>query len=472
LRITAAGETNRWAGKPFDNEKESDMRNLTKMLAFGGVILAIFLMTIVRSNAAPGAAQPPKTTITPKITATLPFPTKTPRFAPSLPRGKRPPQCTFPLAEIKTQESKPEEYAFSEPQVVLNDSYNLVEWLPDNQRILMTELSDQTEMGKPQTEIIELYNHATGEIKIYATHTYADGGLPAWQPELNAVVYPSMNFIGYDKTFHPIFTHQLWISYGDPHTVQMLADNMSQFPIAIKPDGSEIVYLANTQMIKLGKSLKKLSSTFFDPAQWDYGKGRRNQNPIVYKMVWQPNTSLIFLYSSGGITNMGGYTFIMDAATGKVCELDFGGLWARKALWSPDGRYLAIIRAKAYSSSLGGVFDMAVLDTLTGELHSTEVLPPTVEIKRYVDNFVWAPDNHHLLAVGTASSPGNQNNDGWDELYLVDFVVGESVSILPHYAGFFTPNLAWSHDGTKLLINCPTNETGRLCLISVNRSRK
>jgi WD40 repeat protein len=397
-----------------------------------------------------------------------------PTISPTATSTLAPPACIFPLAEIKTEDSKPENYTFSEPQVVLNDSYNLVEWLPDNQRLLMTELSDQIVMGKPPTEIIELYNPTTGEIKVYATHTQANGGLPAWLPELNAVVYPVMNFMGIDKkTYYPIFTRQLWVSYGDPDTAQMLADNMSQFPIAVKPDGSEALYLADKKLFKLDKSLKKPSSIPFDPERWDYGKGQRNQDPIFYKMAWQPNTSLVFLYSSGGASEMGGYTFIMDADSGKVCELNFSGLWARKALWSPDGRYLAIIRATAYSTSSGGGFDMTVLDAVTGELHTTEVLPPSVETKRYVDNFVWAPDNRHLLAVGTASSQNKQNNGGTDnlfELYLVDFMAGQSISVLPDYSGFFTPNLAWSPDGTKLAIDCTLNGGYRLCLISVNAS--
>lgn len=436
-------------------------KGILETLLIVGLILIIPLFFVMNTRANPQGAQ---NMPAPAMPTTVSASEESNALQP-----KQPPACTFPLVQITMEESKPEEYTFSEPQVVLNDSYNLVEWLPDNQQLLMTELSDETEMGKPQIETIELYNSATGEIKVYATRTYTDG-LPAWQPELNAVVYPAMNFMGYDKnTHHPIFTRQLWVSYGDPDMVQMLADNMSQFPIAIKPDGSEMFYLTDKKISKLDKSLKKLSSVLFDPAQWNYGKGRKNQDPIFYEMAWQPNTPLVFLYSNGSGLQMGGYTFIIDASTGKVCELDFGG-WATKALWSSNGRYLAIIRAKEYTVSSGNVFDMAVLDTVTGELHTMEVLPPTVEFKRYVDNFVWAPDNRHLLAVGTASSQNNQNNGdsyGLFELYLVDFMSGQSVSILPDYSGFFTPNLAWSSDGTKLVINCPTIKAGRLCLISV-----
>ena len=442
--------------------KTSKVKGALEILAVIGLILVIPLFFVIKTRANPQVVQNTAAPAAPTAAQNISSP-------PAI-TAQRPPACTFPLAQTTTAETTPENYTFSEPQVVLNDSYNLVEWLPDNQQLLMTELSDQTEMGKPQIETIELYNSATGEIKVYATRTYTEG-LPAWQPELNAVVYSAMNFMGYDKkTYHPIFTRQLWISYGDPDTTQMLADNMSQFPIAIKPNGSEMFYLADKKIAKLDKSLKKPSSALFDPAQWDYGKGRRNQEPIFYEMAWQPNTPLVFLYSNGGGLEMGGYTFIMDANTGKVCELDFGG-WASKALWSSDGRYLAIIRA-TYTFPVN-VLDMAVLDTVTGELHTMEVLPPTVEFKRYVNNFVWAPDNRHLLAVGTASSQNNQNNGdsyGLFELYLVDFMTGQSVSILPEYSGFFTPNLAWSSDGTKLAVNCPTIEAGRLCLISGHTS--
>jgi WD40 repeat protein len=463
-------KTSKKTTNPKDKKNTKKNKVMLGTLFIIGVILIIPLFFALSARATPSPVQATavSTGITPTVVPTMPQAVEALSVA-----GQQPPQCTFPLTQT-TEESMPEEYTFSEPQVVLNDSYNLVEWLPDNQWLLMTELSDQTEMGKPPTEIIEIYNPATGDIKVYATHTQANGGSPAWQPELNAVVYPVMNFMGIDKkTYHPIFTRQLWVSYGDPDTVQMLADNMSQFPIGVKPDGSEMFYLADKKIAKLDKSLKELSSTPFDPAQLDYGKGPRIQDPIVYKMAWQPNTPFVFLYSSGGASEMGGYTFIMDADSGKVCELDFDGLWARKALWSSDGRYLAIIRATEYSASSGGGFDMAVLDAVTGELHTTEVLPPSVEIKRYVENFVWAPDNRHLLASGTVSSQNNQNNSGGDdlfELYLVDFMAGESVSILPEYSGVLGTNLAWASDGTKLAVNCKINGGYRLCLISVNVS--
>lgn len=391
-------------------------------------------------------------------------------------KPKQPPACTFPLAQMEYEESTPEEYIFSEPQVVLTAPsgipYEIVEWLPDSQQVLITEVSDKLEMGKPRLQYIELYNSATDELKVYAIRTYVNG-LPSWQPELNAVVYPSMNFIGIDKnTYHPIFTRQLWVSYGDPNTVQMLADNMSQFPIAIKPDGSEMFYLADKKLSKLDKSLEESSSsTLFDPTQWDYRKEHRNQEPLFYEMAWQPNTSLVFLYSDGSGLKMGGYTFILNTSSGQICELDLSG-WATNAHWSSDGRYLAIIRATEYTSPVS-MLDMTILDTGTGDLFTNEVIPQSTEGEHYLYDFTWAPDNRHLLVVGSASSQNSQNDNGIHELYLVDFISSKVVSILPDYSKFFSSGLTWSPDGSKLAIRCPIPTIGdRVCLISIQEAGK
>ena len=391
-------------------------------------------------------------------------------------KPKQPPACTFPLAEIKAEETTPEEYSFSEPQVVLTapagNPYGIVEWLSNNQQVLITEgLINAMDSGSnkfPQ-QSISLYNTETSESMVYAIRPYTEEP-PLWQPELNAIVYPVINSMGIDKnTYHPIYTRQLWVSYGDPDNVQMLADNMSQFPIAVKPDGSEMFYLADKKIAKLDKSLKKLSSALFDPAQYDYGKGRRNQDPIFYKMAWQPNTSLIFLYTNGSGLQMGGYTFILDTNTGRVCELDFGG-WAANAHWSSDGRYLAIIRATEYTSPVS-VLDMAILDTVMGELFTNGVIPQAAEGVRYVYDFTWAPDNRHLLAVGSTPSQNNQNDNGVHELYLLDFMSNEVVSILPEYSKFFSSGLAWSPDGSRLIIRCPIPAKGdRVCLISIQEA--
>jgi hypothetical protein len=420
----------------------------------------------------PTIAKPPATPIPP--TAII-LPTAT--------SDLQPPQCTFPLAGTMAEESKPEEYAFSEPQVMLDaiqgNYYNIVGWLPDNQQVLMTQdLYDisKSEGDKILRQSIELYNPETNTSQTYAIRHYIDES-PIWQPKLNAVVYPAMNVMGVDENTHNIkFTRQVWASYGNPDTAQVLADNLAQFPIAINPDSNEVVYLSDKQIFKRDALLNKSLSTPFDPTQWDYRQINSNEHPISYEMNWQPGTELIFLHSNGGMQEGGGYTFILDTHTGEACELNLGG-WAVKAHWSSDGRYLAIIRA-VISSNPVDLTDLAILDTVTGKLYTTMVIPQETEGKHYVEDFVWAPDNNHLLVLGSIPSQmAAQGASVHHELYLADFASGQSIHLFPEFKSFFADgapknNFAWSSDGSKLLIRCPTNIIDRICLISVQGTRQ
>jgi len=181
-------------------------------------------------------------------------------------------------------------------------------------------------------------------------------------------------------------------------------------------------------------------------------------------MAWQPGTSLIFFYSDGISDGWRGYTFILNSDTGKVCELKLGG-WALKAHWSSDGHYLAIARATEYSHPFIHSTDLTVLDTMTGKLYTLDVLPQNLNGERIVHDLAWAPDNRHLIVVGI---PGNgQNGNDLDGLYLVDFMTGQSIDVLPQYNEFFSTGAAWSPDGSKLVIRCPINYVDRLCIISV-----
>jgi len=442
--------------------KSSKVKGALEVLLVIGLILVIPLFFAIKTQADPQVAQ---NTVTPTILPAAP---------PSTPAALRataqqPPQCTFPLAQTATTESTPEEYTFSEQQVVLTapqgNIYHIVEWLPDSQQILMTE-----ELGNDSDglESIRLYNPETGESKVYAIRpiTYQS---PAWQPELNAVVYPIMKYFDVDKQNRTYkFTRQLWVSYGDPETAQMLSDNPSQLPFAIKPGGSDMLYLSDKEISKLDKSLKKPSSAPFDSVQWDYAKERRSDKSVSYNMAWQPGTSLIFLYSEGAMQG-GGYTFILDADTGQVCELDLGG-WAKVARWSSDGHYLAFIRVKDYAF-LYPRSELALLDTATGNLIIFNVTPQEIAGQHYVKSFTWAPDNRHLLAIGEIyTSLDNQSETG---LYLVDFVSGQSVRVVPENKGFVFShdnNFAWSPDGSKVVIHCPTKTVDQICLIPVQRT--
>ncbi len=390
--------------------------------------------------------------------------------APVVANGQEPPPCTFPLAQIATTESAPENYTFSEPKVVLTAQnigyYEIVQWLPDNQQVLISEVVS----GKAgPVELRELYNPETGDQKIYAAGSITNQP-SAWFPQLNAVVYPDFNFLGVDpNTNQPKFSRQVRISYGNLDATQKIADNLSQFPLAYKPDGSEMLYFSNKQIFKLDGSFQVLPSIVFDLSQWDYAKERRDSNPVTYNMAWQSGTSLVFLYSDGAIGG-GGYIFILNSDTGRVCELKLGG-WAIRAHWRSDGRYLAIVRATEYAFPIH-TSDLTILDTMTGKITSIAVIPQGG--KQYVDDFAWAPDNRHLLVTGSVYLSRNSDLPDIAGLFLVDFISGQSVNLSPTYKFYensLQSNLAWSPDGSKVAIHCPAIQTiDQICLISVQKS--
>jgi hypothetical protein len=399
-------------------------------------------------------------------------------------KPQQPPACTFPLAQISTKESQPEEYTFSEPKVVLTapkgNTYNLAEWLPDNQQVLITEDLRNVDRGddKSLQQSISLYNPETGEAKIIAFRDSTDAR-PSWLPDLNAVAYPSFTITDINRKAGTYkVNRQIWVSYGDPDSAQILAENLPQLLFAVKPGGSEMLYLSDKKISKLDKFLKKLTPSLFDPAQWDYGKGRRDESPVSYDMAWQPGTPLVFLYSHAGGSANGGYTFILDTNTGQICELDLGG-WASRARWSPDGRYLAFERSVVYVG-LTNSTDLLVLDTTSGQLYTPILTSLDITRQHVIDDFIWAPDSRHLLAVEHTRSQDVHFVPR--ELYLVDFMADQGIQILPEYnffgaGGAPKNNLVWSSDGSKLLIRCPVGEipnnvVEQICFINVQRTGK
>ncbi len=378
-----------------------------------------------------------------------------------------PPACTFPLGHTTTAESKPEEYTFSEPEVVLTAAkgniYHIAQWLPDNLQVLMTEEIRNVGINnsKPLQESIDLYDPTARESKTYATGADTSG-IPFWVPRLNAVVYPLINYTVFDKEKHNFaFTRQVWVSYGDPATARMLAQGLPQAPFGMKPDGSEIVYLSEEELLRMDGSLNPLPSVPIDPTRWDYARTPGNSQPNSYEMAWQPGTSMIFLYTEGFLGGAG-YTFVLDADTGRICELNLGG-WAEAAHWSVDGRYLAIIRAKEYSFPLHESA-LAVLDTATGNV----TVPQGLE-QVFMTDLAWAPDGRHLVAMGGfISAQTIQNGMLVQELRLIDVVSGQSAPAVPGYRGLVYSNdnnFVWSPDGSKLVLHCPTQTQDQMCLI-------
>jgi hypothetical protein len=474
----------------YKSQPRTNKRELVGMILLISVILLILLFlairSLVRQQGLEPTPVPTKTVVanpsgmTPMVGSAQALANVTTVTPAPVAQGKQPPACTFPLSNITLAESIAEDYSFSAPQVVLSVSkgeiYNVIDWLPDNQQALMThDLRNnvQNESDQLLHQTIELYNPITGKSKVYAIRHY-DEALPYWQPTLNAVIYPELNYFGIDISTNQLkYTRQIWISQGSPQTVQKLADNLTQSPFAVRPDGKSLIFQSNSSISRMDNNLKSKGNLSVDLNQWDYRTLNRNQTSVTFEMAWQPGTASVFLYSDGSVRFGGGYTYILNTDTGSVCELNLNG-WAIKAHWSSDGRYLAIIRSNISAEAVDST-ELEILDSITGTIVKVEVTPNAVVGEHSVDDFVWAPDNHHLVAFGSVfpSQDPSQHNLIRPGLYLVDFISNQSNQLFSDYSSFFSDalpwnNLAWSPDGSKLLIRCPTNEIDRFCLISVS----
>jgi len=451
-------------------------KGLLEALVVIGLILLIPLFFTMRTTAEQNAA--PNTPAPPLPTVAVNAPQDSNALAP-----KQPPACTFPLAQTTTADAVPEEYVFSEPQVVLtaDSSIDIVEWLPDNERALITQIFQDNSQQN-----IELFNPQTGEIQIYATRHRTEQH-PKWMSASNAVLYSDTTVIKSAKAngmnLPPYeFQRQLWISRGDPKNAQLIEDDrliangISEFSIVVKPGKNQVVYRSyeDKKLSKRTATLTGLQSVIFDPSQWEHRKDFPQSG--YYNMAWRPNASQILLYNVGDV---GGYTFLFDADTGQICEIDLGSEgsengWADIARWSPDGKYLAVIRT--WGRRPVETSDLVVLNTMSGKLDEMKIIPPDIEGAHFVNDVAWAPDSQHLVAIAQ-SLIRNQTTYAYDKisnLYLVDFLSGQAHQIPSSNeklgSGLGKTNLIWSDDGSQLLVKCPANQIDRLCLLSVQKN--
>lgn len=397
-----------------------------------------------------------------KIGATLSYPEPETYFSTQLPypppdqtpESVRLPLCQFNGNSVpKITTASLDDYIFSDPQMVHVSPGNigLVDWLPDNQLVLLTRDDSDKNL-----QTIELFNPQNGESQIYAERRNVPAP-PIWLPGLKAVAYSDMKVL--DATKQPVvFTRQLWISQGVGNKAQSIADNVSSFYLDADPNTNQIAYLIDRQLSLQNTELNITHAVNFDPNAWESPKESGQIQPLYYAMAWRPGSVQIAFYNENRF-------LILDTNTGEACEVDLDG-WASVARWSPNGRFLAMVRTNGPMPDKYS--DLAVLDATTGTFYTSQIAPE-LNGQHYVTDIAWAPDSRHLIALGEVreNSQGEKQNRG---LYFVDFASGQSIHLSLEQSfggGWWGSNMVWSPDGSKLLVACPTEKEERLCLILV-----
>ena len=404
----------------------------------------------------------------PQVTQTSPLPTPTgrplqptpvPSPTPVLAATAAPiPRCSLSAASVTALPRAPSDaYVFSEPQVVLTHTAAIrsASWLPDSQRVLITRDFPQ----QPQ-EYVDILNVETQEVTPYAER-HAFNAKPVWLNTASAVAYTDL---AADQRI------VLRLSHGVDVQPEEVVGDLASSHWAVSPDGRQVAFFSKAmegqpqivdrvqgQRWTLPFALPRLSQEQL------YALGQSGPwQP--YRAAWQPTGNRVAFYNNTGF-------YLADLTHKQVCEVDLGTkggqLWALNAIWSPNGRYLALRVTGGNSRSA----DLMILDTVVNQVRK-------IDVGTYVYEVVWASDSRHLMALAPVSTQGDR---AVGELFAVDIQTGSVQRALPGWAflagGYYLEGggLAWSLDGRTVLVLCPVwHETQpliveeRLCAIRVS----
>lgn len=360
------------------------------------------------------------------------------------------------------------QFGFSEPEVLFNSPGEIYvhEWIPESNKVLLSlpyqQISDTVH------HIVETFDTETGETIVYVDEPFPV--YPAWLDQAQAVVY---------ETFNPTATgsinRSIWLSYGSLGLPELLVNNLSS-SFAIASDDRLTYFVESaTSLHEINITTRQEQSLGIEPTQWQSQRFPNPQelNPSFnnsgFEVVWNysGDHAILFQFPT---------TYLYDVSQRQVCELNFGetedGIIAPlKAVWSPNGNYVAFLTAPRNRHDSWNVVDLAILDFEASNLRFIQPSP-----YQYISDFVWSPDSQYLAALVNVEAEGEQKQDG---LFIVTTSTDSFQQALPEY--YFGPstlhNLVWSSDGNQIAVICPLFIEGqiseyRLCLTSLTMLAK
>jgi len=411
---------------------------------------------VAQTSPLPTPTVPPASPASPTALPPSPSPGPTPRppGPPPLPTpaAGRVPLCIFPgVGPPERGGPGLDKYEFSEPRVILTSTVGIeiADWLPDNNRLLVTRIDPQT-----QQERIETLDTRTGELHLHAQRG-SHYGKPVWLSAIQGVAYvdiPALN--GKPRPLRP--NAELRIGRTGAVNPEIIAitedsDGVLEFSLAADPSGRHLWYLLSRTAGRLRDwdSIARMDqTTVFDVNSWQPRQPDSTQALWQYMVIplWSPsNTRLAVFVGPGSL-------FLVEPGPNRVCEVNLGGRWPKAELtqWSPNAHYLAIIASTEEPDPLIRSTDLVVLDVLTGELRR---LPLSTK-RDLVTTIAWGANSQHLAVLAKTSS-----GTPYAKLFLVDVVTGDVRPMLSEYTfgsgASWGQQMAWARNGRTLALECP-----------------
>jgi len=158
---------------------------------------------------------------------------------------------------------------------------------------------------------------------------------------------------------------------------------------------------------------------------------------------------------------------------GQTYNSEQGPLRVFNALWSPDGKLLALQTAVGFREEDMRFNKLVILNTVTGELYN-------LDLKwSHVLDIEWFPDSRYLVIMGYLNDINQPYPHQYQQIGMVDSLTQQFRLMLPSQVfGGASPSgfqLALSPDGKNLTVSCritsdksPLTLKDEVCLIPIN----
>ena len=435
---------------------------LLGLLALGALVVVLALTFRGLQKEAKPASQLFQSPIqTPTQPPYPPPATPTPSGPPSTPTTTpvRVPICTFTSRTAPTETgSSLDAYRFSAPKVVLTNKngMSIWGWAPDGRRLLVVR------NGIPQK--LDVFDAQSGEVITYAKREHSGPAFWLWdRRDKRAVVAYMVRKTIVDQQGVGRFQHEMWISKGPGKNPQ----HLFTFPkkrwvkVSTIESGTAIDPATGSLILFNGIKAQKpdfspvVSQVFHiislpaDPFAWRTAEDRvKPSRPSPLSAAKQPGGGFVAVYGYP-------HLFLYNVNTHQPCVVNLGHapgpIYPLHVVWSPNGRFLAMIVTADDPRELLHSSRLEVLDTIHGAIHRID-LPV-----RIVTEIAWAPNSRQILILGQT----NISHTGLsvEKLYLSDASSGVYRAVLPDWSlaggGPWGTNMAWSPDGNLLAVACP-----------------